>query len=119
MIERLLPDPVGKEQAGIYAQAFRLLDAVSMFGVLFAGLLLPIFAKMIKQGEAVGQMVKLSYTLIIVPAIIIAVSSIYYSSEIMSALYKSNTENSSQILGILMTGFIGIATTYILCSFKR
>ncbi len=113
MIERLLPDPIGKEQAGIYAHSFRLLDAVSMFGVLFAGLLLPIFAKMIKQKEPVGQMVQLSYTLLIVPAIIIAISSIYYSSEIMAVLYTSNTENSAGILGILMTGFLGIATTYI------
>lgn len=113
LIERLLPDPIGKEQAGIYAQAFRLLDAVSMFGVLFAGLLLPIFSKMIKQKESIGQMVQLSYTLLIVPAIIIAVSSVYYNQEIMEVLYKSNTAHSSGILGILMIGFVGIATTYI------
>lgn len=113
MLERLLPDPLGKEQAGIYAHSFRLLDAVSVFGVLFAGLLLPIFSKMIKQKENVGQMVKLSYTLLIVPAIIIAISSVYYHSDILSVLYTANTENSSQILGILMLGFIGIATTYI------
>nr|WP_319572273.1 oligosaccharide flippase family protein [uncultured Draconibacterium sp.] len=113
MLERLLPNPIGKEQAGIYAHSFRLLDAVSMFGLLFAGLLLPIFAKMIKQKEHVGQMVKLSFTLLIVPAIIIAVSSIFYDNEIMAALYTSSTEHSSGILGILMTGFIGIACTYI------
>lgn len=113
MLERLLPHPIGKEQAGVYAQAFRLLDAVSMFGVLFAGLLLPIFARMIKQKEHVGQMVKLSYTLLIVPAIIIAISSLYYSHEIMGVLYHENTDASSDILGILMIGFTGIATTYI------
>ncbi|WP_073003379.1 oligosaccharide flippase family protein [Mariniphaga anaerophila] len=113
MLERLLPGATGHEQAGIYAQAFRLLDAVSMFGALIAGLLLPIFSKMIKQGEPVGEMVKLSYTLLIVPAIIIAVSSVYYDGEIMSLLYHSNTDYSSDILGILMIGFTGIATTYI------
>jgi O-antigen/teichoic acid export membrane protein len=113
MLERLLPGETGHEQAGIYAQAFRLLDAVSMFGVLIAGLLLPIFSKMIKQREPVGEMVKLSFTLLIVPAIIIAVSSVYYDGEIMSLLYKSNTAYSSDILGILMIGFTGIASTYI------
>ena len=113
MLERLIPGKEGQEQAGIYAQAFRLLDAVSMFGVLVAGLLLPIFSKMIKQREPVGEMVKLSYTLLIVPAVIIAVSSVYYDGEIMSLLYKSNTAYSSDILGILMIGFTGIATTYI------
>jgi O-antigen/teichoic acid export membrane protein len=113
MLERLLPEAVGKEQAGIYAQAFRLLDAVSMFGVLVAGLLLPIFAKMLKQKEAIASMVKLSFTLLMVPAIVAAVSSIFYDTEIMEVLYHSNTEHSSHLLGILMTGFLGIATTYI------
>lgn len=113
MLERLLPEPIGKQQAGIYAQAFRLLDAVSMFGVLVAGLLLPIFAKMIKQREPVDQMIKLSFTFLFVTAVVVAVSSIFYDIEIMDVLYHSNTEHSSEILGILMTGFIGIATTYV------
>lgn len=113
MLERLLPEPLGKQQAGIYAQAFRLLDAVSMFGVLVAGLLLPIFAKMIKQREPVDQMIKLSFTFLFVTAVVVAISSIFYDIEIMEVLYHSNTEYSSDILGILMTGFIGIATTYI------
>ena len=113
MLERLLPETVGQEQAGIYAQAFRLLDAVSMFGVLVAGLLLPIFAKMLIQKEAIGPMVKLSFTLLMVPAIVVAVSSIFYDTEIMEVLYHSNTAHSSELLGILMTGFVGIATTYI------
>jgi O-antigen/teichoic acid export membrane protein len=113
MLERLLPAPLGQQQAGIYAQAFRLLDAVSMFGVLVAGLLLPIFAKMIKQREPVGQMINLSFTFLFVTAVVVAVSSIFYNHEIMDVLYHSNTEHSSEILGILMTGFIGIATTYV------
>ncbi len=113
MLERMLPGNRGQEQAGIYAQAFRLMDAISMVGVLFAGLLLPIFAKMIKQNQSVVPMVKLSYTLIIIPAIFLAVTSIYYDEEIMSALYTTNTVYSSNLLGILMIGYTGIATTYI------
>ena len=113
MLERLLPESIGKQQAGIYAQAFRLLDAVSMFGVLVAGLLLPIFAKMIKEGDSISPMIKLSFTFLFVTAVIVAVSSVFYSFEIMDVLYHSNTEISSGILGILMTGFIGIATTYV------
>lgn len=113
MIERLLPDPMGKEQAGIYANAFRLLEAVTMFGFLFAGLLLPIFSKMIKQKEDISQMLKLSYLLIIVPAIVIGVSSNYYEYEIMSVLFHSNVDKSSPILGLLMISFISISTTYI------
>jgi O-antigen/teichoic acid export membrane protein len=113
MLERLLPDPQGKEQAGIYAQAFRLLDAVSMFGALVAGLLLPMFSSMIKKKEPVGPMVQLSFSLLFVPAVIIAVSTFYYDREIMNLLYHSHVEDSAHMLGILMTGFLGIASTYI------
>lgn len=113
LLERLLNGVEGKEQAGIYAQAFRLLDAVSMFGVLFAGLLLPIFSRMIKQKESLVPMVKLSFTFLFIISVLITVSSLYYNNEIMGLLYHSNVHVSSQILGILMPGFIGIATTYI------
>jgi O-antigen/teichoic acid export membrane protein len=111
MLERLLAN--GKEQAGIYAHAFRLLDAVSMFGVLFAGLLLPIFARMIKQKESIGPMVQLSFLLLFVPSIIISLSSGFYDTQIMDLLYDSNIEMSASILQLLMVSFLGIATTYI------
>jgi Membrane protein involved in the export of O-antigen and teichoic acid len=111
MLERLLPD--GKEQAGIYAHAFRLLDAVSMFGVLFAGLLLPIFARMLKQKEEIGSMVQFSFLLLFVPAIVISLSSGFYDQEIMTLLNYSNMEFSASIFQILMISFLGIATTYI------
>jgi O-antigen/teichoic acid export membrane protein len=68
---------------------------------------------MLKHREPIGDMVKLSYSLLIVPAVVVALSSVYYDGEIMSLLYTSNTAHSSDILGILMIGFIGIATTYI------
>ncbi|HAH23593.1 MAG TPA: hypothetical protein DCL77_07525 [Prolixibacteraceae bacterium] len=113
MIERLLPYPLGKQQSGIYAQAFRLLDAVSMFGVLFAGLLLPIFARMIRKKEEIGSMVQLSFLLLFVPAIIISLSTVFYTNEIIRFLYVSNIELSASILQILMISFLGIATTYI------
>jgi O-antigen/teichoic acid export membrane protein len=113
MIERILPDPLGKAQAGIYAQAFRLLDAVSMFGALVAGLLLPMFSSMIKKKEPVGSMVQLSFSLLLVPAMIVVVSTFFYDREIMELLYHSHIEDSASILGFLMIGFLGIATTYI------
>ncbi len=121
LLERLLPDAksgieithTGAYQAGIYAQAFRILDAASMFGLLFAGLLLPMFAKMIKQKSEIGQLLQLSFSLIIVPAIILAGASFFYSKEIMDLLYPEHTEISSTLLGLLMIGFVFVSTTYI------
>lgn len=112
LIERLLPD-AGKEQAGIYAQAFRLLDAFSMFGVLFAGLLLPMFARMIKEKQNISQMVRLSYLLIIVPAILVTVASNTYHVEIMKLLYREHVALSAPIFRVLMIGSIGVSTSYI------
>jgi len=111
MLERLLPN--GKEQAGIYYQAFRLLDAVAMFGFLFAGLLLPIFARMIKKKLEIGSMIQISFLLLFVPSIIISISSGFYNHEIMKLLYHNSTEISAIIFRLLMISFLGIAITYI------
>jgi len=111
MLAELLPN--GKEQAGIYAFAFRLLDAVSMFGVLFAGLLLPIFARMIRQKHEIGSMVQFSFLLLFVPALIISLSSGFYNVEIMTLLKSSHPELSGSIFRLLMVSFLGVATTYI------
>jgi len=111
MLERLLPD--GKEQAGIYAQAFRILEAASMFAYLFSILLLPMFAKMIQKKQNVEELVKLSFTLIIVPAVLVMTICHFYNEEIMSLMYWEHVDASAITLSFLMTGFIGICTTYI------
>jgi O-antigen/teichoic acid export membrane protein len=111
MLEGMLDN--GKEQAGVYAQAFRLLDAVSMFGVLFAGLLLPIFARMIKQKDDIGSMVQFSFLLLFVPSVIISVSTGFYNNEITTLLYTNNVESTAPILRLLMVSFLGVAVSYI------
>jgi len=111
MIERLLPD--GAEQAGIYASANRLLDASNMIAFLFSGLLLPIFARMIKLRQNVEEMVKLAVSLLIVPALIVAFGSFFYREELMSLLYKHNAGESADVFGILMFCFVAMSSTYI------
>src|ERR1035437_1195422 len=111
MIERLLPD--GALQSGIYASANRLLDASNMIAFLFSGLLLPIFARMIKLKEHVEEMVKLAVSLLIVPALIVAIGSFAYREELMSLLYKNNAGEAADVFGILMFCFVAISSTYI------
>ncbi|MEW6467905.1 MAG: oligosaccharide flippase family protein [Bacteroidota bacterium] len=120
MLERLLPD--GEHQSGIYAQGYRLLDATNMIAFLFSGLLLPIFSRMLKHKESVEQLVKLSYTLLIVPAIVIAVGCYFYRHELMTLLYldKNNflrsaadITQSAPVFAVLMCCFTAISTTYI------
>ena len=111
MIERILPD--GAKQAGIYASANRLLDASNMIAFLFSGLLLPIFARMIKLRQNVEEMVKLAVSLLIVPALIVAFGSFFYREELMSLLYKHNAGESADVFGILMFCFVAMSSTYI------
>jgi len=114
MMERMLSN--GAEQAGIYAQGYRLLDAVNMIAYLFAVLLLPIFAKMIAQNvdsRNVEELVRLSFSIIIVPAIIIAATSFFYSRELMQLLYVEHIDESAIVFGVLMICFVAISSTYI------
>ncbi|MBN2747397.1 MAG: oligosaccharide flippase family protein [Bacteroidales bacterium] len=123
LIERLLPD--GDIQAGIYASAFRLLDvANNMSGVLIAGLLLPIFARMIKQKKQLSQMVKLPLTLLIIISATVASITVFYSLEITTLLYHQHIDETtieyanrmnttSLVIEILMIVYIATSSTYI------
>lgn len=111
LLERLLED--GKTQAGIYAQSYRILDSVNMFAVLVAGMLLPIFSRMIKKEESVGEMIKLSFSIVFVPAITLSAVAWFYNYEIIDLLYEEEINFSAGVFMILMNGFIFISTSYI------
>lgn len=111
MVERLLPD--GQIEADIYASAFRLFDAGNMIGVLFAGLLLPIFSGMLRRGEEVSSLVQMSFRLIGAGALALFCSIYFYRTEIMMTLYNSGSAYSGRVLIYLMGGFFAVCGTYI------
>jgi O-antigen/teichoic acid export membrane protein len=113
MLGLLLPGREGHEQAGIYASGFRILDAVNMIAYLFSVLLIPIFSKMLKNRESIEKMLKLSFTMIITLAVIVSMSSLFYSTELMALMYREHVEASSQVFSLLITSFIAISTSYI------
>tara|TARA_B100000508_G_scaffold137355_2_gene131729 strand:- start:9133 stop:10572 length:1440 start_codon:yes stop_codon:yes gene_type:complete len=111
MLERMLPD--GRTQSGIYAQGFRLLDVVNMFAFLVAGLLLPIFARMIKKKEDIKPVLHSSGLLLIGSAILIAISCSLFSTPIMELIYKNNVASSSNAFSWIILSFIPMATAHI------
>ena len=112
MLERLLPD--GKLQAGIYAAAYRLLDAVNMFGVLFATLLLPIFSKMFKDKKSIQALTLMSFKLILAFSCTVAVIGFFFDLELMQLLYQDlATTYWATVFKWLMCSFIPIGTMYI------
>jgi O-antigen/teichoic acid export membrane protein len=114
MLERILPFREGATEAGIYAAAFRLLDAANQIPYLFAGLLLPIFSRMIKLKQNVEEMIRLSFSLLIVPAIIVAICCCFFNYEFMELMYKGeHIRESADVFKIVMWCFVPISTTYI------
>lgn len=111
MLERMLPD--GAHEAGIYAASFRLLDAVNMFGYLFATLLMPMFAGMIRRKENVNDLVKLSAELMLVMSVIAGLSCFFFRNEMMLLLYPGSNPYWAKIFGWLMLSFIPISSVYI------
>jgi O-antigen/teichoic acid export membrane protein len=112
-LERLLPAETGAIQAGIYASAFRLLDAAMIVAYLFSVLLLPLFARMTAAKESVVSLVKISFTLIFIFGSTVALCSYFYSYPLMELLYQNHIEQSSAVFRILMLSIAPLSATYI------
>lgn len=124
MIERLLPEGTGDYQAGVYASAYRLLDAVNMIAYLFAVILLPVFARMIKLKQSVNEIVKLSFSMLFTLSVTVAFACIAYRQEIMTLLNPKNVNETlaqfysridqlSFVFSMLMSCFVAISMTYV------
>jgi len=111
MVERLLPD--GDEQAGIYAQSFRILDAFYQFAILFAGLLLPMFSRMLKSGESVTDLIRLSGSMLMSASVLMSVIGLFFARDIIELLYHTSESDSHTIFSILMFSFIFLCITTI------
>jgi len=112
MIGALLPGDLGKEQNGLYAKGFRLLDAANQIAYLFSVQLLPMFSRMIKNKDNIENVVKLSFTLLLTPALIVSISTIFYAEQFFDKIYTGDT-NGYMILAVLMNCFTAISLTYI------
>lgn len=111
MLERLLPN--GDEQAGIYAQGYRYLDAVNMFALLFAGILLPIFARMLKQRLDTTDLVRVAVGLLLTVSVCIASIGFFYQNELIGLRYTDASNLSKMTFGMLILSFVPVSLTYI------
>jgi O-antigen/teichoic acid export membrane protein len=114
LMERLLPD--GREQTNLYASAFRLLEASNVIGYLFAGLLLPMYARLLKAGQAVAPLAHLGIQIIWSGAISLVACTIVFRENIMMALYSTGSSYSGNILGWVIVSFIPVSGVYIFSS---
>lgn len=113
LLERILPSGNGETQVGIYAHAFRIMDAANQLAYLFAILLMPIFSKMIKEKQALVNMIKMPITLLFTATFILAIGSWMYSYEIMDLLYIDHIQESATVLSVLIFGTLAVASSYV------
>jgi len=111
MLERLLPD--GALQAGIYAQGFRFFEAFNMLGYLMAGLLLPMFSRMIKRGDDVAGLTGLAIRLMLAASLAVAVMGSVFATDIMQLRYAEHTDRSAPAFAVLIWCFVAVSTTYV------
>jgi len=124
LLERLLPKSIGNNEAGIYAQGFRILDAANQIAFLFAVLLLPAFSYMIKQKESISELVRISFNILFVVSTSFAIMTFFFSEEMILLLYPQQIgeesthfqyrlEEAVQLFPFLMLAFVGYASTYV------
>jgi len=113
MLERMLGSD-GPMQAGIYASAFRILDALNILGFLFGAVLLPSVAKIWGEKGNLNFIFKTSLFTMLTISIPIGGALLIYSSEIMDLLYTASTPFYGEVFGWLMAGFMIISSVYIL-----
>lgn len=111
MLEKLRVD--GLIQADRYASAFRLLDASNVGGVLLAGLLLPMFVRLLTTKQPIDGLVRLAISAIWSGAITLAISVFFFANPIMQLLYVNATAESATVVQWLMLTFIPMSGTYV------
>ena len=114
MIERWHED--GLNQVGIFAQAYRLLDASFMFLMLFTNLLLPLFTKTLQNRSQLLELLAISFALLFVTTMTLTIVGFRYSTTILKLLYTHDlpltvVNFKILILSLIPSSFILLLST--------
>ena len=113
MIERLLPGEIATTEAGIYASAFRLLDALVMISYLFSVILLPLFSKMLKDSEYIGEIVRSAFSLLFFFSVTAVTILLFFRIPVLELFYDEHIAESAAVFSILIPCIIPISMTYL------
>ena len=110
----ILKNLAGVEEASYYAQAYRLIDALYMFAMVFAGLLFPMFSKMITVNpQEIKPLVSQASRLLLGSSIAFIVFSYLQGGLLMDLIYAHPAVDSGIILFLLSIAFFGMASNLI------
>lgn len=111
LIPKLVED--GDLQNGIYASAYRLLEAANMMAALVAMLLLPMFSKMISNKENLNPLVQFSTGLMLIPAFSFCLIAYFFKDPIIHLLNNQSNQYAGWVFGLVILCFFPLCIMYI------
>ncbi|MBM3164340.1 MAG: oligosaccharide flippase family protein [Bacteroidetes bacterium] len=113
LIRLLAPD--GAYEAGVFAQGFRLYDALYMVGIIFASVLFPMFSRMLHQrDQQINELISVSFRWLVGGALALVFVAVENAELILSSLYQDHvTQHSSFIFIGLMLAFLAMSFNFI------
>ncbi len=111
MLGRMLDN--GDYETGLYASAFRILDAAIIFTVLLSNLLLPMFSRFLAKGEDPAPLVRESYRVVLVVATILPLATWFFGDQLYAGLYEHNQVEGGLLFSFLLLNFIPMSFGYI------
>jgi len=103
----------GPEEAGHYAMGFRIFEAYNMLSFLFAGLLLPIFSKMIAEKKEIGELLSLSSRQLLSATWLVTLFCFFQPERVMYLFYDNPTQDTIESFKWLMIGCLMFSMQYI------
>ena len=101
------------EEAGRYISASRQLDVSNQFAILFAGILLPLFGRMLSEGKDVSSIVRLSANLLMPLSFLGAILAWMAGTGIMQLLYPSAGAYDGRVFAWVMSCLPACSLMYI------
>ena len=99
--------------AGVYAGAFRLLDALTMVAYLVSVPLLPVFSRLCAEKKGVTEVLRIVFWPMMLFAVGAAVLCAVFAEPLMRLLYHENYEPYVPVFRVVIFGIIPIGLTYI------
>ena len=110
MIGQMLDDI----QTDRYAMCYRLIDAANMMAALFSGMLLPMFARIIKDNKAIASLAATASKVLVLPAIVVALLLLPHTADVLTLMYPNKLEIiAPTTFALLGFSFVASASVFV------
>ncbi len=113
MIEQILAGKEGKIQTGIYAFGYRLLDAFNIIGYLFAGLLLPMYSKLLSDKKSCVDLSSLALRIMLILTIFLSFSIWFNAENLCTWLLWHKDNQYASVLQLLIWTTVASGCIYV------